>query len=112
MGSLRVTPGPDAEQDSQNARKLGPKGLAGCPCLGYQVAVKASKVSGSLSLEVNGQAGARARYSFPKELWFVVAFITLPRQCPSVSPLCPSWSSLPVPWAGRDTRSCHLGEAG
>lgn len=62
VGRLRA-PGPDGGQDSQNARKPGPTGLARPPSLGYQVALKASKVSGSLSLEVDGQAGARACYT-------------------------------------------------
>lgn len=55
-----------SEQALQDARK--PAALAGPIYLGYPMSLKASKVSGSVSLEIDAQAGAIAWCSLPREL--------------------------------------------
>lgn len=89
VGSLGA-PGPGSEHDPQDA---GP-GLSRALCLSYQAALKAGEVTGPLSPEADGRAGARACSSFPGELCFVTVLTTpLTRAAPSAFPLCPGHSS-------------------
>lgn len=53
-----------SEQALQDARK--PAALAGPLYLGYPVSLKASKVSGSVSLEIDAQAGAKPGVASPE----------------------------------------------
>lgn len=68
-----------SEQLLQDARK--PAAIAGPLYLSYPVSLKASKVSGSVSLEIDARAGATAWCSLPRELCWCVFFTPLTALC-------------------------------